>query len=60
MPKARHGKGVMARTTSKVGELAEFSEVVGENGVTILAISAWVEDAVGVCPALSAKRHHER
>ena len=48
MPKARRGKGVMVRTTNKVGALAEFSEVVAENGVTILGISAWVEDAEAV------------
>ena len=48
MLKARHGKGVMLRTTNKLGALAEFSEVVAENGVTILAISAWVEDAEAV------------
>jgi hypothetical protein len=48
MLKARHGTGVVVRTTNKVGALAEFSEVVAENGVTILAISAWVEDAEAV------------
>ena len=31
MLKARHGKGVMLRTTNKLGALAEFSEVVAEN-----------------------------
>ena len=38
----------MVRTTNKVGALAEFSEVVAPNGVTILAISEWVEDAQAV------------
>ena len=48
MPQARHGKGVVVRTSDKVGALAEFSEVVADNGVTILAISTWVEDAEAV------------
>ena len=48
MLKAKHGKGVIVRTTNKVGALAEFSKVVNENGVTILAMSAWVEDAQAV------------
>ncbi len=48
MLKAKHGKGVMVRTTNKVGALAEFSKVVVENSVTILAMSAWVEDTEAV------------
>ena len=48
MLKAKHGKGILVRTTNKVGALAEFSKVVAENEVTILAMSAWVEDAESV------------
>jgi len=41
---ARHGKGMVVRTTNKIGALAEFSKVVAETGVRILAMSTWVED----------------
>jgi hypothetical protein len=39
---------MVVRTTNKVGALAEFSRVVAESDVTILAMSAWVEDAEAV------------
>ncbi len=45
---ARHGKGMVVRTTNKVGALAEFSKVVAESDVRILAMSAWVEDTEAV------------
>jgi len=45
---ARHGKGMVVRTTNKVGALAEFSKVVAESEVRILAMSAWVEDTEAV------------
>ncbi len=41
---ARPGKGMVVRTTNKIGALAEFSKVVAETGVRILAMSTWVED----------------
>jgi hypothetical protein len=45
---ARHGKGMVVRTTNKVGALAEFSKVVAESNVRILAMSTWVEEAEAV------------
>ena len=45
---ARHGKGMVVRTTNKVGALAEFSKLVAETDVRILAMSAWVEDTEAV------------
>jgi hypothetical protein len=45
---ARHGKGMVVRTTNKVGALAEFSKVVAETDVRILAMSTWVEDTEAV------------
>ena len=45
---ARHGKGMVVRTTNKVGALAEFSRVVAETDVRILAMSTWVEDTEAV------------
>jgi hypothetical protein len=45
---ARHGKGMVVRTTNKVGALAEFSKVVAESDVRILAMSTWVEDTEAV------------
>ena len=41
---ARYGKGMVVRTPSKIGALAEFSKVVAETDVRILAMSTWVED----------------
>ena len=48
MLKARQGKEVVLRTADKIGALAEFSKIVAERGVNILAMSAWVEDAEAV------------
>ena len=48
MLKARQGKEVVLRTANKIGALAEFSKIVAERGVNILAMSAWVEDAEAV------------
>ena len=48
MFRARHGKGMVVRTTNKVGALAEFSKVVAESDVRILAMSTWVEDTEAV------------
>ena len=45
---ARHGKGMVVRTPSKIGALAEFSKVVAETDVRILAMSTWVEDTEAV------------
>jgi hypothetical protein len=45
---ARHGKGMVVRTTNKVGALADFSKVVAESDVRILALSTWVEDTEAV------------
>jgi hypothetical protein len=45
---ARHGKGMVVRTTNKVGALAEFSKVVAETDLRILAMSTWVEDTEAV------------
>jgi hypothetical protein len=53
MLKAKHGKGVVVRTTNKVGALAEFSKVVTASGVSILAMSAWVEDTEAVIRLIS-------
>ena len=36
------------RSTNKVGALAEFSKVVAETDVRILAMSTWVEDTEAV------------
>ncbi len=41
---ARHGKGMVVRTANKIGALAEFSKVVAEADVRILAMSTWMED----------------
>jgi hypothetical protein len=35
---------MVVRTPSKIGALAEFSKVVAETDVRILAMSTWVED----------------
>ncbi len=48
MFRARQGKGIVVRTANKIGALAEFSKIAAERGVSILAISAWVEDAEAV------------
>lgn len=48
MLKARQGKEVVLRMADKIGALAEFSKIVAERGVNILAMSAWVEDAESV------------
>ena len=48
MLKARQGKEVVVRTADKIGAVAEFSKIVAERGVNILAMSAWVEDAEAV------------
>ncbi len=48
MFRARHGKGMVVRTANKIGALAEFSAIFAERGVSILAMSAWVEDAEAV------------
>jgi hypothetical protein len=45
---ARLGKGMVVRSTNKVGALAEFSKVVAETDVSILAMSTWVEDTEAV------------
>ncbi len=45
---ARHGKGMVVRTTNKVGALAEFSAIFADKGVSILAMSTWVEDTEAV------------
>jgi hypothetical protein len=45
---ARLGKGMVVRSTNKVGALAEFSKVVAETDVKILAMSTWVEDTEAV------------
>jgi hypothetical protein len=39
---------MVVRTTNKVGALAEFSKVVAETDVRILAMSTWVEDTEAV------------
>ena len=39
---------MVVRTTNKLGVLAEFSKVVAENDVRILAMSTWVEDTEAV------------
>jgi hypothetical protein len=39
---------MVVRTTNKVGALAEFSRVVAETDVRILAMSTWVEDTEAV------------
>ncbi len=39
---------MVVRTINKVGALAEFSKVVAETDVRILAMSAWVEDTEAV------------
>ncbi len=48
MLRARQGKGIVVRTTNKIGALAEFSKIVAERRVSILAMSAWVENAEAV------------
>ena len=48
MLKARQGKEVVLRTADKIGALAEFSKIVAERGVSILAMCAWVEGAEAV------------
>ena len=48
MLKARQGKELVLRVADKIGALAEFSKIVAERGVSILAMSAWVEDAEAV------------
>ena len=48
MLKARQGKEVLLRMANKIGALAELSKIVAERGVSILAMSAWVEDAEAV------------
>ena len=45
---ARHGKGMVVRTTNKVGAIAEFSKIVAETDVRIMAMSTWVEDTEAV------------
>ncbi len=45
---ARPGKGMVVRTTNKVGALAEFSKVVAETDASILAMSTWVENTEAV------------
>ena len=39
---------MVVRTPSKIGALAEFSKVVAETDVRILAMSTWVEDTEAV------------
>ena len=39
---------MVVRTSNKVGALAEFSKVVAETDVRILAMSTWVEDTEAV------------
>ncbi len=48
MFRARQGKGIVVRTANKIGALAEFSAIFADKGVSILAMSAWVEDAEAV------------
>ncbi len=48
MLKARQGKAVVLRTANKIDVLAEFSKIVAERGVNILAMSAWIEDPEAV------------
>jgi hypothetical protein len=48
MFQARQGKGIVVRTVNKTGALAEFSAIFAESDVSILAMSAWVEDTEAV------------
>ena len=48
MLKARHGEEIVVRTSDKIGALAALSKIIAEKGVSILAMSAWVEDGEGV------------
>jgi hypothetical protein len=48
MFRARQGKGIVVRTANKTGALAEFSAIFAESDVSILAMSAWVEDTEAV------------
>jgi hypothetical protein len=45
---AKRGQGIVVRTANKIGALAEFARVVAERDVSILAMSAWVEDTEAV------------
>jgi len=48
MFRARLGKGIVVRTSNKIGALADFATIVVDKSVSILAMSAWVEDAEAV------------
>ncbi len=48
MIKATLGKEIVIKTINEIGVLAEISKALAERGVSILAVSAWVEGAHGI------------
>lgn len=48
MLKATMGKEIVVRRTNEIGVLADIAKIVAEKGLSILAMSAWVEGSMGV------------
>lgn len=48
MLKATLGKEIVVRRTNEIGALADIAKILAEKGLSILAVSAWVEGAMGV------------
>jgi hypothetical protein len=48
MIKATMGKEIIIKTLNDIGVVAEISKIVAQRGISIVAVSAWVEGAHGI------------
>ena len=51
--KVTAGKEIVIRILNEIGVLAEITKSLSERGISILAVSAWVEGAEGVIHLLT-------